>query len=203
MKKTLAQLAGGLAMVCLSHSAMAASVLDFTNDNTDFTGTIEGTSYDLTGTPYAPNTNQAFDGNNSLKVSSGLTLDNDGVGISNDEVSTSQTLMLDFGKAVRITALSFLDIFGAENALVTFGNGQSLSVTAQGLTGGYALSSLNIVTDSIAFTAPAGLSDDAVNDFALASVSVSAVPVPAAAFLFAPALLGFMGLRRKAQRHTA
>lgn len=29
---------------------------------------------------------------------------------------------------------------------------------------------------------------------------VSAVPVPAAAFLFAPALLGFMGLRRKAQK---
>jgi hypothetical protein len=29
---------------------------------------------------------------------------------------------------------------------------------------------------------------------------VSAVPVPAAAFLFAPALLGFMGLRRKATK---
>lgn len=29
------------------------------------------------------------------------------------------------------------------------------------------------------------------------SVSVSAVPVPAALFLFAPALLGFLGLRRK------
>ena len=31
-------------------------------------------------------------------------------------------------------------------------------------------------------------------------VGVSAVPVPAAAFLFAPALLGFMGLRRKAKK---
>ena len=30
------------------------------------------------------------------------------------------------------------------------------------------------------------------------SVSASAVPVPAALFLFAPALLGFLGLRRKA-----
>jgi hypothetical protein len=29
---------------------------------------------------------------------------------------------------------------------------------------------------------------------------VSAVPVPAAAFLFAPALIGFMGLRRKATK---
>ena len=32
-----------------------------------------------------------------------------------------------------------------------------------------------------------------------ASVSVSAVPIPAAAFMFAPALLGFLGLRRKAK----
>jgi len=28
-------------------------------------------------------------------------------------------------------------------------------------------------------------------------MNVSAVPIPAAAFLFAPALIGFMGLRRK------
>ena len=33
--------------------------------------------------------------------------------------------------------------------------------------------------------------------------AVSAVPVPAAAFLFAPALLGFMGLRRKAKKSVA
>ena len=31
-----------------------------------------------------------------------------------------------------------------------------------------------------------------------ATLSISAVPVPAALFLFAPALLGFLGLRRKA-----
>lgn len=33
--------------------------------------------------------------------------------------------------------------------------------------------------------------------------AVSAVPIPAAAFLFAPALLGFMGLRRKAKNTVA
>ena len=33
----------------------------------------------------------------------------------------------------------------------------------------------------------------------LDTVSVSAVPIPAAALLFAPALIGFMGLRRKAK----
>ncbi|SFK74700.1 hypothetical protein [Methylophaga sulfidovorans] len=35
------------------------------------------------------------------------------------------------------------------------------------------------------------------------SLNVSAVPVPAAAFLFAPALLGFMGLRRRVQKTVA
>ena len=33
--------------------------------------------------------------------------------------------------------------------------------------------------------------------------NVSAVPIPAAAFMFAPALLGFMGLRRKAKNTVA
>jgi len=33
--------------------------------------------------------------------------------------------------------------------------------------------------------------------------NVSAVPIPAAAFMFAPALLGFMGLRRKAKNSVA
>lgn len=35
------------------------------------------------------------------------------------------------------------------------------------------------------------------------SLNVSEVPVPAAAFLFAPALLGFLGLRRKAKNTAA
>jgi hypothetical protein len=34
-------------------------------------------------------------------------------------------------------------------------------------------------------------------------VSLQAVPIPAAAFMFAPALLGFMGLRRKAKNAVA
>jgi hypothetical protein len=39
--------------------------------------------------------------------------------------------------------------------------------------------------------------------FAFRSNAPSAVPIPAAAFLFAPALLGFMGLRRKAKNAVA
>lgn len=39
--------------------------------------------------------------------------------------------------------------------------------------------------------------------FQIMTSNVSAVPIPAAAFLFAPALLGFMGLRRKAKNTVA
>ena len=42
------------------------------------------------------------------------------------------------------------------------------------------------------------------SDHALSHMAViNAVPIPAAAFLFAPALLGFMGLRRKAKNSVA
>lgn len=50
-------------------------------------------------------------------------------------------------------------------------------------------------TDILQFAAT-GL-DDSLGG-SLDAVSVNAVPIPAAAFLFAPALLGFLGLRRKA-----
>ena len=50
-------------------------------------------------------------------------------------------------------------------------------------------------TDTLKFSAT-GL-DDSLGG-SLDAVSVNAVPIPAAAFLFAPALLGFLGLRRKA-----
>jgi len=40
-------------------------------------------------------------------------------------------------------------------------------------------------------------------DLAFHAVAVSEVPIPAAAFMFAPALLGFLGLRRKAKNTVA
>jgi hypothetical protein len=51
--------------------------------------------------------------------------------------------------------------------------------------------------DSIKFAASGN--DDTLGG-SLDAVSVSAVPVPAAAFLFAPALVGFMALRRKTSK---
>ena len=61
------------------------------------------------------------------------------------------------------------------------------------------------ITDDFSFTAmlTAGTNYilkiiDATSGVVKYDVSVSAVPVPAALFLFAPALLGFLGMRRKA-----
>ncbi|KAJ0338063.1 hypothetical protein COL154_014275, partial [Colletotrichum chrysophilum] len=54
--------------------------------------------------------------------------------------------------------------------------------------------------DMLKFAA-AGTSDSFGGN--LDAISVSAVPLPAAALLFAPALLGFMGLRRKAKTMMA
>ena len=48
-----------------------------------------------------------------------------------------------------------------------------------------------------------GLGDADYDDIIVALKPISAVPIPAAAFLFAPALLGFMGLRRKAKNSIA
>lgn len=64
----------------------------------------------------------------------------------------------------------------------------------------YVFSVIGTGSDVLQFAA-AGISDSYGG--AIDNVSVSAVPIPAAAFLFAPALLGFMGLRRKAKNLAA
>lgn len=54
--------------------------------------------------------------------------------------------------------------------------------------------------DTLAFEAT-GLNDSLGGS--LDKISLSSIPIPSAAFLFAPALLGFMGLRRKAKSAIA
>jgi len=48
-----------------------------------------------------------------------------------------------------------------------------------------------------------GVTGQGISHISLYTTGVSEVPLPAAAFLFAPALLGFMGLRRKANKIIA
>ncbi|HEC58049.1 hypothetical protein LCGC14_0867420 [marine sediment metagenome] len=55
-------------------------------------------------------------------------------------------------------------------------------------------------TTNVSFTILDAPTSDNIGNLEIDISAVSAVPIPAAAFLFAPALLGFMGLRRKSKQ---
>jgi len=137
----------------------------------------------------------------------------DGAGIDNDEITEGQTLNLIFHTDVYITSLDFLDLYvgsGTEQAIVSIDGAifDPVIATETSRQGGYAnlnLLSLGgpILGRHIALTATSGnddFRDDSDNDYAFAGVEVSAVPIPAAAWLFGTALIGLVGFskRRKA-----
>ena len=188
-----------------------------------FGGTVDGVDFTLTSTDGVVNFNETYDGSANLGCQSGggpLMCDNDGAGIGNDEitgltVSSGQTLNLVFDTAVYITSFDFLDLYlnpdltkGGEQASVSI-DGTIFTVDANGTSGdgGYAnldLLSLGgpILGQNIEFTAFLGsmIQDDKDNDYSFAAITVSAVPIPAAAWLFSTALIGLVGFskRRKA-----
>lgn len=65
------------------------------------------------------------------------------------------------------------------------------------LEGGFDISWISIFDPSIGGTLSTYITMACVNDEALVHAEVSAVPVPAALWMFAPALVGLMGLRRR------
>ena len=112
-----------------------------------------------------------------------------------------------FAEAITLESIDFFDVEGAEtakNAIQLFDEyGMELNANEfyTPNTGG------DNLWDQVVFNV-AGVSKVKVHfggSGALDNLkySVSAVPVPAAAFLFAPALLGFLGLRRKAKSNVA
>jgi hypothetical protein len=82
-----------------------------------------------------------------------------------------------------------------DDLIVTFGNyTQSFNLASTAAWTNILISLVNVNEgDKLSFSHAGGDNIGILLD----NVSVSAVPIPAAAFLFAPALLGFMGLRRK------
>lgn len=117
-------------------------------------------------------------------------------GKPDDNVGDGEKLVLDFGQTVNLGQTTFRDKDHGTN----FGGFVKLSVDGVFQTDLYLLGTLDLsaytgkVFEFYNLTADVG-----ADDFYINTMNVSAVPVPAAAFLFAPALLGFMGLRRKAK----
>lgn len=215
----------GIVASCLCNGVMA-SYIDFTiggltgNSNV-FTGSVDGVGFTLTST----GGNIKFDGDYGYDGSSttgcqsgGGQLEcntagdgrrsGDGVGIDNDEITMGQTLSLSFDTAVRITRLEFLDLYvggGVEQATVSIDGTLIDTVDATGSSGdgGYAKLDLGGLIlglgQNIELTAALGEDfwDDRTNDYAFAAVTVSAVPVPAAFWLFGTALIGFVGMSRR------
>lgn len=199
--KTLSTL---LAAGFLSLSAVSANAatLDFTS--TPFvgaTGSIDGVGYTITTAPGS----LAF-GGTAGSACTGLACQTDGIGVFSgqdaNELDFSETLTITFDEEVFISGLSFLNLFDSEVAKVQVG-GSALSYT-----GSEPLPGTGFVTDSfsplfatsVTFTTESLTGDDGDSNYYVAALEVSEVPVPAAAFLFAPALVGFMGLRRRAAK---
>ena len=188
-----------------------------------YAGSIDGVAFTLTSTDGVNlNSDPSYDGSSSIGCQpvGPLACDWDGVGVENDEVTgafenySGQTLVLEFATEVYISSFDFLDLYlnpndrDAEQASVSIDGAAPIVGDAVGSSGdgGYLnLLALGgpILGRVIEFTAASGSEfwDDHNNDYALAGVAVSAVPVPAAAWLFGSALIGLIGFSKR--RKTA
>lgn len=126
----------------------------------------------------------------------------------NSEPNEVTTLTRDNGLA--------FDLLSIDLSEVSSGIGQNTVVTFDGVFMSGATISQSITLDGVfgletlsfsGFTGLASVSWRQVLDFHqfdnITVTSVSEVPIPAAAFMFAPALLGFLGLRRRAKNNAA
>lgn len=215
---------GVAASFLISNSAMAVStLLDFTDNSTVsetssgvFEGTFNGVGFTLTSSDGLVNFNESYDGSSTAHCGVGLLkCDNDGAGINNDEITSGagvdagQTLTLHFESSVYIHGFDFLDLYdnraasaGREQAAIIIDSAGAILVDAIGIPGdgGYANRTITrVLANTIQFTAyPGGtLQDDSTNDYSLAAVRVSAVPIPAAAWLFGSGLIGLAGIARR------
>lgn len=214
MKKlsTALRLALFSASLFAASAASAGSISDFnlsqfnfditsitgSNPNSVATGTSNGIGWTISPTSYwAPRTitNGTFNfaalpgQTDSLHASGDYTITFDQtissllVALSNDNLTDS----INFGLAA--TDFSGVSISGTQVVLNGAAGGLALFENINSLT---ILNLDNQVHDGydLAF-------------HAVAAAPIGEVPIPAAAFLFAPALIGFMGLRRKAKNTIA
>ena len=213
----------GTALAMMATSAHAGFVIDFTDDDNfiDPPSAAESASQTFSGTPVgdvlvnlSPNgsnqlTNfQDFDGDASNDpFCETLACEQDGFGVigegenpgTDDEITfdESQSILVEFDKAVQIGSLSFLYAFKSEFASVTVNDsGSAFSIDAVEdlgdggpgfVSAGVALTGVT----SLLFKAGNTNDDAGSADVALASIEV--VPLPAAVWMFGAGLAAVGG----------
>ena len=136
----------------------------------------------------------------------------DGLGVrlnyETDEIEGDEFLTISFDQEIRLTEIGITDLFketGLKNNLFTeigfyetvHGIEEFSAVQSTGTDLVLVLSGLDLVIDSIKFYAP-GINDkNEDHEFSLHSLEITAVPVPAAFWMFGTALIGFVAMSRR------
>lgn len=212
----------GLATAVMLGGALSASaaLLDFTDSTVGLVGTIDGVGYTVTGVPVDPNTNDMADSCGA--VCDPLALDNDGLGINDDEISSvaglvQQYITITFADRVDLTGVYWLDMYNdnddpLENEIGFVSVGGTPASPADVTTNaqfdfrksaGFA-STTGFELRGTSFSFFVGDGNDAVGraDAALAAINISAVPLPAGLLLMGTAL-GGLGLTRRRKNKKA
>lgn len=149
--------------------------------------------YPTTSSPYS------FADNGDYVVGPGIEVNDVSDGVASLDISDTN-LLIDFSTTsswnpASFNGFKFTDTFGL---IADF---TSVSINPMTNMVGFDLSLITVLADEI-WVNWQGLSFNSDTIVSL-DINPSAVPIPAAAFMFAPALLGFMGLRRRAKNKVA
>ncbi|MGI1671894.1 MAG: VPLPA-CTERM sorting domain-containing protein [Neptuniibacter sp.] len=215
------------ATLVLASPVSNAALLDFTDldvldalsksgsgTSTTYSGLIDNVAFTLsaTGGTLKKHNDSKYDGSSYIgcQATGGpLKCDKDGLGVDNDEITgysdqaAKEKIIISFAKPVSISDFYFLDLYKGsqqETAKVTI-NGLTYGLNASATSGDGGFGGLSLltplITDQIVFAAPFKIGDDGNNDFAVAGLSLTPVPLPAAAWLFVSGLAGVAWLRRR------
>lgn len=150
---------------------------------------------------YFPNTSSPANGaaSGNYVVGSGVEVNNAFANFVSVDISDTN-ILVNFSSIGSFNDVSF-NGFKISDTFGVIDDFTGISVNAATNMIGLDLSQITVFADEI-WVNWAGLSFNTDTIISL-DLNPSAVPIPAAAFMFAPALLGFMGLRRRAKNKVA